>query len=61
MALMGKDKLRQAQQPDAVRRLAKWLKMRNIDAMSDRQVIRLLDWYFKRREKKFRGLTLNDW
>ena len=39
-----------------VRRMAKYLRMRGIDEMSDGQVIRLMDWFFKRPEKKARGL-----
>lgn len=58
---MSKEHMRRAKQPDAVRRLARWLKMRNVDEMSDRQVIRLLDWYFKRRDKKMRGMTAWGW
>lgn len=59
MVRIGKDKMREAEKnnPGCTRRLAKWLKMRNTDQMSDRQVICLLDWYFKRRDKKMRGLT----
>ena len=53
---MSKDHMRQAKQPDAVRRLARWLRMKHLDSMSDRQVVRLLDWYFKRRDKKMRGM-----
>ena len=39
-----------------VRRLARWLRVRHIDDMSDRQLIRFLDWLFKRREKRERGM-----
>lgn len=45
--------------PEDVRRLARWLKLRNIDEMSDRQLISLLHWLFTRREKKQRGLAWN--
>ena len=59
MALMSKAHMRQAEKtrPGSVRRLAKYLRMRNIDQMSNGQVIRLLDWYFKRKEKKSRGMA----
>ena len=58
MALMSKKNMRKAEKnrPGCTRLLAKWLKFRGLDQMSDRQVIRLLDWYFKRRDKKMRGL-----
>lgn len=59
MALMNKAYMREAERmrPGCTRRLAKFLKMKNVDEMSDRQVIRLLNWYFKRGEKKRRGLA----
>lgn len=47
--------------PGCTRRLAKFLKMKNVDEMSDKQVIRLLDWFFKRREKKMRGMIAWAW
>ena len=58
MALMSKDHMRDAEKarPGCTRRLARWLRMKHLDSMSDRQVIKLLDWYFKRRDKKLRGL-----
>lgn len=58
MALMSKEHMRKAEskRPGTIRRLARWLKMKHLDEMSDRQVIRLLDWYFKRRDKKMRGM-----
>lgn len=43
--------------PENVRRLARWLRIRRIDEMSHGQLIRLLDWLFKRPEKRLRGLT----
>jgi hypothetical protein len=52
-----KSQLRKAR-PENVVRLARWLKIRNIDTMSHRQLIRILDWLFKRREKRERGMTL---
>jgi hypothetical protein len=56
---MSKDHMREAEKvrPGCTRRLARFLRMRNLDQMSDRQVLRLLDWYFKRKEKKARGMT----
>lgn len=58
MALMSKAHMRVAElrQPGCVKRLAAWLHMRT-DGMSVRQTIRLLDWYFKRHDKKARGMT----
>ena len=55
---MSKAHMRDAERirPGCVRRLATYLKMKNLDKMSDRQVIRLLDWFYKRREKMMRGL-----
>jgi hypothetical protein len=44
--------------PENVRRLARWLRVRNLDEMSDRQVISFLHWLFTRREKRERGLIL---
>ena len=41
-----------------VRRLARWIGLRDIDKMSDRHLIRLLDWYFKRPEKRNMGWIL---
>lgn len=43
--------------PEDVRRLARWLKVRDIDTMSDRQLCRFLHWLFTRREKRERNLT----
>jgi hypothetical protein len=43
-------------QPEAVRRLARWLKMREIDAMSHHQLCRLLAWLFSRGDKRRRNL-----
>jgi len=43
--------------PEDVRRLARWLKVKNIDQMSDRQLISFLHWLFTRREKRARGLA----
>jgi len=43
--------------PENVRRLAKWLKVGRLDEMSDRQLVKFLDWLFKRPEKRARGLT----
>jgi len=53
---MSKKSLRQAK-PEDVRRLARWLKIKDIDKMSHRQLIRMLDWLFKRAEKKRRGMA----
>ncbi len=39
-----------------VRRLARSLRIRNLDDMSDKQVIRFIDWLLKRREKRERGM-----
>jgi len=39
-----------------LRRLARWLRVRSLDKMSDRQLVRFLDWLFKRRERYERGL-----
>jgi len=39
-----------------LRRLARWLRVRRLDKMSDRQLVRFLDWLFKRRERYERGL-----
>lgn len=43
--------------PEDVRRLATWLKMRNINDMSRRQLCSLLHWLFTRREKRMRNLA----
>lgn len=42
-----KSQLREAR-PDDVKRLARFLKIKNIDTMSHGQLIRLLAWLFKR-------------
>lgn len=47
--------------PEDVRRFAKWLGLHDIDGMSDRQVVKLLDWYLKRREKRARGMVSSAW
>lgn len=41
----------------SIRRLARWLCVRRLDDMSDRQLIRFLDWLFKRRERYERGMN----
>lgn len=51
-----KKQLRKAA-PENVRRLARWLRVRNIDTMSHGQLIRFLDWLFKRADKKMRGMA----
>jgi hypothetical protein len=55
MALLSKSNLRKARKEDVVR-LARWLKLRNIDTMSHRQLINLLDWLFKRPILRMRNL-----
>lgn len=40
-----------------MRRLAAFLRLRRIDEMSDGQLVRLLDWYFKRPMKRAAGLA----
>lgn len=50
-----KRQLRKAR-PKDVRRLARWLHVRNIDTMSHRQLIKFLHWLFTRRERRERGL-----
>jgi hypothetical protein len=52
---LTKNQLRKAC-PENVIRLALWLKIRNVDTMSHRQLIRLLDWLFKRRERRECGM-----
>lgn len=54
-----KKDLRRARAEDVIR-LARWLKLRDIDTMSHRQLIRLLDWLFKRPEKRARNIAW-DW
>lgn len=51
-----KKQLRKAS-PENVRRLARWLRVRNIDVMSHGQLIRFLDWLFKRPQKRARGMA----
>jgi len=41
-----------------VARLARWLRIRSIDTMSHRQLVRLLAWLFKRRDMRARNLTM---
>ncbi len=55
---ISKRQLRKAK-PEDVRRLARWLKIKHIDTMSHRQLIRLLDWLFKRPAKKRMGMAWN--
>lgn len=43
--------------PEDVRRLARWLKVRNIDDMSHRQLCKFLHWLFTRRDKRARGMA----
>ena len=43
--------------PENVRRLARWLRVRNMDTMSHGQLIRFLDWLFKRPDRKARGMA----
>jgi len=43
--------------PENIRRLADFLKIRDTDQMSDRQLIKFLAWYFSRADKRSRGLT----
>ena len=43
--------------PENVKRLARWLGLRNTDNMSHRQVCSLVWWLMTRREKRSRGLT----
>lgn len=57
MTLLSKKNLKKAK-PDNIRRLARWLKLKNTEEMSIRQHISLLNWYFTRPEKRRRGLTL---
>jgi len=57
---MTKAEMRRAK-PEDIRRLANFIfKTTGIADMGDKQIIRLLDWYFKRAEKKRRGLALKD-
>jgi hypothetical protein len=42
--------------PESVIRLANWLKLR-IDGMSNRQIIKLVNWRLSRYEKRLRGFT----
>ena len=42
----------------AVRRFARFLKLRNTEEMSDKQVLCLVWWRISRTEKKLRGMTL---
>ncbi len=39
-----------------VRRLARSLRIRNLDSMSDKQVIRFITWLFRRQERNKHGL-----
>jgi hypothetical protein len=55
MAALRKWQLRQAK-PDDLRRLARWLKLRNIDDMSQRQLVKLVYWLLTRKDKRERGL-----
>jgi len=50
---LTKAELRSAK-PENVRRLAKFLRLRGVDEMSDKQVIRLILWLLKRCEKRER-------
>lgn len=55
MAALRKWQLRRAQ-PDDLRRLARWLKLHNIDDMSHRQLVKLVYWLLTRKDKRERGL-----
>jgi len=46
--------------PEGLRRLARWLKLR-IDGMSDRQIAKLVWWLLTRRAKKLRGMATEWW
>lgn len=54
MSLMSKKNLKKAL-PENVRRLAIYLKLKNTETMSIRQLISLINWLFTRRAKKERG------
>lgn len=56
MGRVTKRDLRRARKED-VQRLARWLKIRDIDKMSHAQLIRLLDWLFKRPLQRSRGMA----
>lgn len=50
-----------AAKPENVRRLARFLKLRNTDDMSHRQLCSLVNWLLRRGEKKSRGTTFGGW
>jgi hypothetical protein len=56
MGRVTKRDLRRARKEDVLR-LARWLKIRDIDKMSHNQLIRLLDWLFKRPLQRSRGMA----
>jgi len=51
---LTKSQLRRAK-PEALVRFARWLKLRNIDEMSHRQLASLVHWLITRRDKRERG------
>ena len=44
--------------PEDLKRFARWLKLRDIDKMSHRQLANLVFWLITRREKRERGWIL---
>lgn len=58
--MFSKETLRQVK-PENLRRLARMLKVRDLDQMSDRQVVRFMRWLLTRAEKRRRGLATQDW
>ncbi len=54
MAALRKWQLKRAK-PDDLKRLARWLRLRDIDEMSHRQLAKLVHWLLTRREKRERG------
>lgn len=53
--MIDKQDLKNAK-PEDVRRLAKFMNVKGIDEMSDRQLIKFLTWYFKRPRMRLRNM-----